>query len=258
LQPDENLYCTGTGRAATYTLEHVDGRNEPLVHIATGFLRTATNWELNCSGSSYFLRSPDGIKHELGIRYANGANIVPPNTTRSRQITVLYTTKITDANGNFIDIAYQLLGAGQRILYGHDTWAAYLPTSITSSDGRSVTFTSDPGIPSSNPSGHPPRLLSISSSGVTLRQYTSQARVLSSNEHDWLATAIRPDSTKWQYEYWPSTDTQAPKRMKTVTLPTGGSTSYEYRPDTQVSKELQNAINIGLINRMDIPAPMRR
>ncbi len=161
LMPSENWFCTGTGVEAEYTLEHVDGRNERIAHVSTGIGRTTTNWELNCSGNPYFLRSPDGVKYELGIRHGDATRSV------GRQATVLHTTKITDSNNNYINIAYQLLGTGESNL-----WAAYMPTSITSSDGRSVSFTYDPGVPLPSPNGHPPLLLSVTSNGVVLRQYT--------------------------------------------------------------------------------------
>jgi hypothetical protein len=129
-----------------------------------------------------------------------------------------YTSQIRDTNGNTIDIAYKNSGYG-------DTYI----DQITSSDGRLVEFfyasELSPDI----------RLASIRANGPSGQtwQYVYEGIVEVGGNYLQLRQVIRPDGTRWGYDYNPQITTPGSAgsySLNTVTYPYGGTIIYTYKP----------------------------
>jgi YD repeat-containing protein len=228
-----------------YTLQHEDGREESFYWEGAGSwkVRTPSQWRLECDGpgGSHRLRSPDGTMYVLG-------QIDPLD----RSNLLLQTTQVIDKNGNSFSIAYQILGSDP--IYDKFTYDASatnvgefpktstrqprrlgMPVSVTSSDGRSLTFTYDSGVPATAAydEGRQVQLTSISTGdGRTWRYEFTPSYVYSL-----LSGVVRPDGTRWSYSYYDysatgpsfsSSAVGAPYHLKTATQPMGGVATYSY------------------------------
>jgi YD repeat-containing protein len=224
------------GSGLTYVLDHVDGRRETLVPTETGVVTSVSNWKLTCDSatSMYRLYSPDGTIYTLGQKHYR---VVDGHFAYEKDLRfVLQATQIADRNGNTLSIAYTAMGttgfASNWTAQPVRLRTAYLPTSVTASDGRSLSFTYDPGAPAVNAhtEGYAARLQSINGPNGMVWRYNHAKHP---NEvYDDLAEVIRPDGTSWRYTYDPPSSSTVGRLLHTVTYPTGGVRTHEYEATT--------------------------
>ena len=180
------LYVPGSGdqmmlvRNPAYTSHPSDGTPStyPIV--------TKNNWQFSClpsldngPGEGFLARSPDGTRYRfdhIAVRAWTGSRVSWMNGAASGGGTIQRTqvwilpTRVTDRFGNWVQYNY---GSA-------DGWRV---TSITSSDGRTITFTY---------SGFGNRVQSISD-GTRTWSYSYNASTGS------LQTVTRPDGSQWQF-----------------------------------------------------------
>ncbi len=197
------------GQGATFNpvLELPDGSRQIMYESVDATTRiTPAFWKGTCDPSGgLIVQSPDGTSYEMTTP---GPLIgVDPNKFQG----TWYTTRIVDRNGNTLSFTYTpITGSG-----------AFGVQSITSSDGRTVTFNYSGDVISSVSSGGSTWSYSLTPiSGVTPAQYT-------------LDRVSRPDGSSWSYQYNPpgSGPGVAPAggySMKEVTYPTGATIDYTY------------------------------
>lgn len=128
-------------------------------------------------------------------------------------------TKITDVNGNWMQFTY--LNPSYN----------YLTTfsGITTSDGRSVSFTYDYTNPANSTS------LTQQTSKAALRSITIGTQTVQYNYSAYvdgdnfqlLNQVVRPDNTSWNYTYYPSNDLNL-YTLWTSTSPAAVKTTYNY------------------------------
>ncbi|HEB92969.1 MAG TPA: RHS repeat protein, partial [Gammaproteobacteria bacterium] len=167
---------------------------------------TQNRWKANCKNytnssgtvSGLEVWSPDGTKYDMawlhtGIDYAE-----------------LYPTRITDKNGNFIDIQYETVPSS----------GVTLITGVITSDGRNVTFSY------ADRTNNRVRLASISANGQTWTYgYREESGVI--GDYYYLTSVTRPDGLRWDYDYKTSSGAGQYSISK-VRYPYGGSMSYTY------------------------------
>lgn len=159
-------------------------------------------WRADCfgSGAGMTVYSPDGTRYDMN----HMVNVsVGPATMYA-----WYTTRITDRNGNFATVNYAS-GASPEI------------TSITTNDGRSVSFTyADSGLASR-------RILTITGPSQTYNYgYTAIAGVTGKY---FLTSVTRPGGTSWGYAYNGEAGGAAGAYLlNQVTYPEGGRINYTY------------------------------
>ena len=176
-------------------LEMGDGSRQILYDALDGMSRTSTQfWRAECNlsggGGGLIVYSPDGTRYDMTTQ---GAQLGTP----MHPVQTYYTTKITDRNGNTMNFAYQFIGATFGV------------SSISTSDGRSVTFTY---------AGE--NLASVSDGARTWEYVTAGG---------YLTEVKRPDGASWKFEYnaFPA-EAAGAGSLKKVTNPTGGTISYSY------------------------------
>jgi len=171
---------------------------------------TKNFWRGKCNAQQNGLdmTSPDGTTYEMTSGgYAIG-------DLGSEQFTY-YTTRIIDRNGNTLNIAYTTLS-----IPGILGSTGFAVKTITSSDGRVVTFNYANGV-----------LASISD-GTRVWTYIL-SNVVGYPDQFNLDEVRRPDGNSWKYPYNPPQPTTPPAApgalsMKKVTYPTGGIFDYQY------------------------------
>jgi YD repeat-containing protein len=160
-------------------------------------------WKAECSRDvpGLIVHSPDGTRYDMTTGGASYGGYNP-----------WYVTRITDRNGNWLSINYALMATGGAAV-----------TSISASDGRSVSFNYTSG------NGVPMVLRSVESGGVTWNyvQEAASASGTSVTGLNNLVSVQRPDGTAWQYEYEKDSKPGA-LSLKRVTYPTGGTIDYTY------------------------------
>ncbi len=196
------------------SLELPDGRREILVVSLDGnYLITKSRWKARCvtAGSGMIVTSPDGTEYLMDVYDYEGSGI--SGTTN------YYTSKITDLNGNSININYINNGSGY----------VYVNT-VTASDGRLVQYNYIDDAPDGATSQL--RLSSITANGQTWKyNYTIIPNVYGAYYQ--LTEVVRPDNTRWQYEYNPfngEVGVVGDYSMKRVIYPYGGVIDYAYKP----------------------------
>ncbi len=247
----------------------IDGRSLPTLELPTGerltlyssgggVAYTSNNWRVSCSGGFITAKSPAGVTYDFGALSANrmigtyslsrfppppGGGGIPPD----RSVSYIDALSATDANGNWLKYQYTTFGSPYTPWAMPGTYSSgshppgrnvtfergRVPSSITSSDGRSVSFAYSPTTG---------RLTSVTdNAGRTLQyQYTSMVATFAA---DFLTRVIRPDGTDWRYAYnnggyrqgayhqvysGLSDSTVQEYRLQALTYPTGGSISYVY------------------------------
>lgn len=242
-------------------LELADGTSEKLYSLGNHIAVTKSNWRLTCVNNLVTVFSPSGIKYnfgniserKIGLYYINYDHAIPvddfPFVPRTE--TYMLAKTATDLHGNQLSFTYKTLGkpiplwtmpgfveqpsAGLFVFpdnYGGMSAferPATVIDSITSSDGRLVNFSYD------TKTG---KLTSISANDGTLIRYEYLApnalnvRVLNK------VTLANGDT--WKFDYYPGPYVEGSKfipltptnlnarKLKSLTNPSGGVTSYAY------------------------------
>jgi YD repeat-containing protein len=189
-------------------LELPDGSTQRLYFTSSGspLMQTQRWWKAACiSGTTQglLITSPDGTSYRMDRQYAEGTVDAP--------VYAYYATRITDRNGNTMDIAYNTA-----------TLAKAEITGITSSASGSVTI-------SYNDTGTATRRVSsiTGPSGTWNYNYTQ----ISGKPGVYQLTGVdRPVSGNWSYSYnnFGFIDTAGNHMMSGLAMPQGGSIAYNY------------------------------
>ena len=167
--------------------------------ITTDFWRAEC---INTGSGGLKVFSPEGIRYDMTFRGTQIGSPIRPTAT-------YYTSKITDPNGNTIDISYTFSSNGPYA-------GLSLITGARTSDGRSITF---------NYSNQ--RLTSITD-GNRVWHYVQSAvpNVFGTN---FLKEVKRPDGHSWKFNYNETrTGNAGAYSLREVTYPTGGTIDYSY------------------------------
>lgn len=141
--------------------------------------------------------SPEGLKYDMAWLNAGSSS------------NALYVTRITDRNGNYININYENI----------DTTGHTLINNITSNDGRLVTYAY------TERTTNRVRLNTITANSQTWRYNFSTVGV---DDHYYLSSVTRPDNnTFWRYGY-KTTSGAGQYSINKLTYPTGGDIFYTY------------------------------
>ena len=183
------------------SFERPDGSRELLVlaNDSIGGLISKGNWRMKCEFGHPVVRSPDGIRYELGLSRSSERG-----DNRS-----WYVTKIVAPRGNEIAVTYQ----GEN----HPYVTSVAGFENGQSDGRLVKFNYS--------EGDCPKLASIEADGRTWRyEYASMLPVGDATCAVRLDAVVLPTGEKWQYEYHNSLPPEAAGRfaLSKVTYPYGG------------------------------------
>ena len=168
----------------------------------TSFI-TTNRWVGDCGSGHFRVYSPEGTFYDMDV-----AGPVVGTTSGSQQQS-WYPSKITDRNGNTMTLTYMF---ADGVNFG--------PQTVTTSDGRTVTFTYENGALKTVSDGS----RSVSYTLTPIPGYLGATN---------LTMVTRPDSAAWQYEYnppgaGPGQGTPGGFSMKKVTYPTGGVINYTY------------------------------
>jgi RHS repeat-associated protein len=187
-------------------IELPDGGTQLLTYSGSTspLMITSQRWRADCAagGGGLVVFSPAGVRYDMTQQVNLGSGSAPQFAW--------YTTKITDRNGNSATVNYTGIASPEM-------------SSISTSDGRSVTFTYE-----ALGSGELfRRIASITTSGFTY-QYDYQAVSGVSGTYK-LTTVRRPGGTDWNYAYNANLNTSPGSYLlNKVTYPEGGSLSYTY------------------------------
>jgi len=209
-------------------LEMPDGSQQRFSFSSSGtpLLLTPQRWRADCVSGGLTVYSPEGIRYEMTQQ------VIHENSL----ISSWYATKITDRNGNYVDVTYAAPGSPEI-------------SSATTSDGRLVTFTYyDAGQPSR-------RVATVSAIGRTW-QYGYDVQTLYGYSRHVLTSVTRPDSpaTTWRYSYQasnfaPCAQGQAYTTYYTplvgIANPTGGTVGYGHSCWKQ-SSGANNSYRVGV------------
>ncbi|MDN2708806.1 hypothetical protein O0880_05145 [Janthinobacterium sp. SUN118] len=247
-----------------YLLEHVDGKLESLHHFdSTYAIVSASNWKLTCDQSGiHVLHSPDGTSYRMDVKThlitsaVHMANQNYNDDNRPALSLLVQASKITDKFGNWFAIEY--LDAKDPKVFGtsYVLTASKLPAVITSSDSQVLRLNYESGVAGTSiyAPGRTARLSTIvrSDGAVWTYKYKNTATQSTptgvvnppSQIYSLLTEVIRPDGDKWLFDYWDNvqfiaanevgqplgipTKRATSDKLKRVTLPTGGTVSYEY------------------------------
>jgi len=209
LKTKETTICTNKNALSVVdnpVLELPDGSRQLLAFTGgvSPLMLTAQRWRADCSGAGtggLEVYSPDGTRYDMTQLVNVGTGVNP--------VFAWFTTKITDKNGNYANIAYA---------------ADFSPEimRITTNDGRSITFSyADSGLLSR-------RITSIS--GAAGQTYAYAYQKVSNTYDAYLLTSVtRPNGTNWQYSYNGYLNTLPGSNvMNRTTYPQGGSVNYSY------------------------------
>lgn len=205
----ENTICNNKDAltvADNPVLELPDGSRQLLAFtgVQSPLMLTQQRWRADCilTGSSGLsVMSPDGLRYDMTQLVNVGTGVSP--------MFAWYATRITDRNGNFAVINYAAAASPEV-------------TSITTSDGRSISFTyADPGTASR-------RVTSITASGGQTYSYSYQP-VAGTMGLFHLTGVRRPDGSSWTFSYngnWGASP--GSYLLSRVTYPQGGTIDYGY------------------------------
>jgi len=206
-----NLCSTSGGDISDNALfEQPDGSRQILALSATNNVSlTKERWlggcKIDAQGNAipeiYVVSSPTGMEYEMAeSSFENGQ-------------TIRHVTRITDTNGNWLNLTYKEVGGAFTKFKVIDT--------ITSKDARRVTYEYVDTL-----TDHV-RLASISGAGKTWRYNYTSAEV---SHYYYLTSVIRPGGKTWDYEYYtvPTGFDPGFYSMSKVTDPRGKITSYIY------------------------------
>jgi YD repeat-containing protein len=193
-------------------LELPDGSQQILYVSANstwGTFVTRDQWVASCMTGGLRVISPEGTVYEMTHLRAGGL------TYTNETDYAWYPTRITDRNGNWMQIAYDTGAAstGKEAVFQQ----------ITTRDGRTVTFTY-----ADRTSSTQIRLTRISANGQNWDYvYTAVSGV--SGGYYQLTRVEGPSGFTWQYAYHALSSGAAGNRiLQRVTYPYGGTTTYSY------------------------------
>lgn len=222
LQDNINL-CYNSNTLSTIdnpVLELPDGSHQMLGFTGTSAPKMLSRnwWRVDCMTGGYKVYSPDGRIYEMTRMFNLGDSLNPKYAW--------HTTKITDRNGNSASISYNDIGNVPEV------------SSITTSDGRTVSFTYSTFTRTygGNLTYTWRHLASISSAGQVYQYSYEYAPANQSGPiviYGLLSTVQRPDGTTWNYSYnipppGQTSSTPGEFPITRVTNPTLGITNYEY------------------------------
>ena len=177
--------------------ESPDGNRKMFFRESTGVFVSKDRWKAKCSpASGWTVWAPNGTKLEFG--YSGSANF--PRAE--------YATKITDRNGNYLEVSY---GSLEGLVY---------VTGVDASDDRTVTFSYQGTTPSDF------RLTRISSEGRNWDYFSEPAPGITNARY--LTRVDRPDGRKWEYAYHPTSVSAGRRCISRVTYPYGAAIEYYY------------------------------
>lgn len=191
-------------------LELPNGQHETIYRGVSGDMSsyTKSGWKWTCPTSTAtlsYLRSPEGITYEMSGLY--GAYVGPAETNYNEL--VLPSTKATDLNGNWIAVTYSSTGGGD---------GRRVPTTITTSDGRTLQLAYQP---------FSRNISKITSGDGRMWQYE-----YGTEGYGTLRRVVLPNATTHQYQYHTNPSGDGYLRLRTITTPYGGTSTYEYRNDS--------------------------
>lgn len=191
------------------TLETPDGSRHLLVWVpgasssSSPMALTNDRWRADCVVSAtggMKIYSPDGLRYDMTQLVQVGSG--------TASIYAWYTTRITDRNGNYLDINYAASSSPQI-------------SSVVASDGRRVDFSYDDSGQLTR------RISSISANGATY-SYNYTAPTGWSGVYQ-LTSVTRPGGTSWSYAYNGDMGASAGSYLlRRLTYPEGGTVSYTY------------------------------
>lgn len=153
---------------------------------------------VHCTSNGFYMMSPDGTRRDFSAVTKIDSDSTPY---------VWHVTKVTDSNGNTLDISYVDQGSLGRVI-----------DEISASDGRLVTFTYG--------STHgATRLLEVHAGP---RKWTYE--YVNNSGQIVLSRVLAPEFMEWNYEYWPYDQQSAngSGSMKTAINPHGGRYTLHY------------------------------
>ncbi|UMR29743.1 hypothetical protein MJ904_22295 [Massilia sp. MB5] len=231
-------------------LQTAGGRSESFYFMASGIYETKSHWRLSCDNASntHVLRSPDGSTYRLGMKSEHSFFELQVGQNQ----TTYQTTRVTDRNGNYYDIAYQAVARQQCVDSKPGAISTVrLPSQISASDGRVIKFNYDLGEQNcgNRDTWRSPRLQSVEGPDGAVWRFEYHPRFYKYHRYPngigsyyyvggQLAKVIQPDGTSYAFSYPDSCPTTNAagilmlcdfEPLKTITLPTGGTSSYTYR-----------------------------
>jgi len=240
------------GIVTLYSIVTPTGTQEKLVPTATGEAISRSGWRLTCSGGesgTRTLQSPDGRKYVMDVHVA-AADMESYDNVHTKQRWSFLPSRVEDVHGNSLVYGYTALGANGRYFGPSPDVRVSAPflTSITSSDGRSVTLDYE------SAEGHA-RIAAISRNGTVLRRYRYNAA------GELAEVEAVPSLAYWGYEYFPlaaydtltgvaaSSFLSAPfgaahaqpawaksGALSRMTFPAGGAITLDYAPSRVVPR----------------------
>lgn len=197
-------------------LELPDGSQQILFVNGTGFntlFITRDQWTATCISPSAGLLviSPEGVKYTMNYRRGGGTTYTGVTDF------AWYTTRIEDRNGNSMTINYDTTANTSGT-------SAAVVSSITTSDGRSASFTYTDRTDSNRI-----RLTRISANGQSWDYSYTQITDYGSPGYWRLDRVTLPTGLQWNYAYHATATNNANSRILwQVTYPYGATTTYGY------------------------------
>ena len=190
---------SGSGEMPVFELP--DGSTQVLVRddgvVGSGLISAGRSRAV-CSGGVMTVITPDGTRYEMGHTVSGIGT----------QVNRFLATRITDRNGNAMTVSYS-----------NGTDGVVVPTSVSTSDGRSVSF-------SYSDEGQLKRLASVSASGGRTWTYSYETI----DTAGFLTRVQPPAGGAWTYAYNADVPGSGHGRyaIRRVTYPTGGTIDYTY------------------------------
>jgi YD repeat-containing protein len=199
-----NAICdTVSGPTTNPVLELPDGSRRVLyVALDGGTWITTDFWRAECApaGAGLIVFSPDGTRYEMTTP---GHPVGSPTHVQN----TYYVTRITERNGNFMDVTYAQVDGVLAV------------TGVTTSDARAVSFTHN--------HSQEGELESMTvSDGARTWTYLYSPGPLAA--YPYLKEVVRPDGTRWRYEYNETPAGPGDYALRQVTYPQGGTIDYTY------------------------------
>jgi YD repeat-containing protein len=193
--------CMNGGSAV---LELPDGSRQVL-YLANAWpspmnLLSTNYWAGLCTSNGIVVYSPDGTTYQMDVYGPS----VPDGNGGYIQLWTRYPSKITDRNGNWMSINYTTING-----------YVFTPSTVTTSDGRNLTFS------------YTPLQTKITDDNVRFWQY-DLVPASGLPGVTLLSQVTRPDGRTWQYAYNTTPNTPGAYSINQVTYPTGGMLGYTF------------------------------